>query len=359
MEAASAADPHALDEPAALFAWGRALGRVGRVADARGGVPESLLPRASALPPAERGRAEIEAALLAEARGPAGLDEAIALFRQARRDAQDSLQTVAGLALALALDRAGEREESRVAARPRGAIRAPFSPIRAHSTPSPTQARSRSRMLSSRLRSATATREPRATSGRNTSRAPEERAPGPTTRAPSGLTAARAPSPTPAETRDEEAFFAGVRGPGHLLRRARAPTRRRIPGTRRAIPPPPRATLSTDACARSSRTRATGPRERSSCAPASSSSKRTPRRARTCASASTWARRTPRSTTTSARSESSNPPSTRPPTTPRRSPRSSPSRTRTRSSISPTRSSASTSASSRASPTSDRAPRRC
>jgi hypothetical protein len=74
----------------------------------------ALLPQSAALSPAERGRAEIEAAFLAQARGPEGLAEAISLFRQARRDAQDALQVLAGLGLSLALDRAGEREESRV-----------------------------------------------------------------------------------------------------------------------------------------------------------------------------------------------------------------------------------------------------
>ncbi len=113
MEEASAMDPHALDDPAGLLAWGRALGRVGRTADAEAAYL-SLLPRAAALPPAERGKGELEAGLLAQPRGAGGLAQAIALFRQAQRDAQDSLQVVAALALSLALDRAGEREESRV-----------------------------------------------------------------------------------------------------------------------------------------------------------------------------------------------------------------------------------------------------
>jgi tetratricopeptide (TPR) repeat protein len=119
MGEATAADPRALDDPAALLAWGRALGRVKRPADAEAAFL-SLLPRAIALPPAERGEAELEAAFLAQARGKGGLDQAIALFRQAQRDAQDSLQAVASLALSLALDRAGEREESRVAEGGRG-----------------------------------------------------------------------------------------------------------------------------------------------------------------------------------------------------------------------------------------------
>jgi hypothetical protein len=113
VEGVTAADPHALDDPAALFAWARALARVGRAADAESAL-HSLLPRAAGLPPAERGKAEIEAALLAQARGPTALGDAVALLRQAVRDAQDALLAVAGMALSLALDRAGQREESRV-----------------------------------------------------------------------------------------------------------------------------------------------------------------------------------------------------------------------------------------------------
>jgi tetratricopeptide (TPR) repeat protein len=112
LERAQGLDPHALDDPAALLVWARALGRAGRFDEAEGAY-HALLPRSLALVPAEHGRAELEAALLAERRGEAGADEAIALLRQARRDAQDALQALAGLALALALDREGEKDESR------------------------------------------------------------------------------------------------------------------------------------------------------------------------------------------------------------------------------------------------------
>jgi len=110
---AKSRDEHALDDPAALFAWGRALGRAGRAADAEGAF-RALLPRAASLPLAERGAAEIEAALLAESRGPAGLDTAIAMLRQARREAQDAMQSMAAMTLGLALDRADQRDESRL-----------------------------------------------------------------------------------------------------------------------------------------------------------------------------------------------------------------------------------------------------
>jgi len=113
LAAARAQDPRALDDAGVLLAWGRALARRGKLGEAEAAY-RALLPRASTLGVAERGMAEIEAALLAETRGPAGLDEAISALRQARRDAQDALQAVASYALALALDRAGEHDESNV-----------------------------------------------------------------------------------------------------------------------------------------------------------------------------------------------------------------------------------------------------
>jgi tetratricopeptide (TPR) repeat protein len=122
IEGASQKDPHALDDAAALFAWARALGRVGRAADAERAF-HVLLPRASELSPADRGRVEIEAAFLAEAHGARVLDEAIALFRQASRDAQDALLNVAAMGLSLALDRAGEREESRLSLAGPGSVK--------------------------------------------------------------------------------------------------------------------------------------------------------------------------------------------------------------------------------------------
>ena len=113
----------------------------GGSADAEAAV-RALLPRASALPPAERGRAELEAALLAQARGSAGLDQAIALFRLAHRDAQDALQEVAAMALSLALDRGGEREESRV---PEAGRRDPREVIRDAARPRRARRRGRAR----------------------------------------------------------------------------------------------------------------------------------------------------------------------------------------------------------------------
>jgi tetratricopeptide (TPR) repeat protein len=111
---AKSRDDRALDDPQSLLAWGRALARTGNTKEAQDAY-RALLPRGSVLAAAERGAASIEAGLLAMEGGSAGLDEAIAILRQARRDAQDAAQTLAVMALALALDRAGEADEARAA----------------------------------------------------------------------------------------------------------------------------------------------------------------------------------------------------------------------------------------------------
>lgn len=105
-------DERALEDPVALLAWGRVALRTGHLAEASEAY-RALLPRASALQTADRGVAYLEAGMMAMARGAGDLGEAIQIFRQARRDSQDVAQTVAVLALALALDRSGERDEAR------------------------------------------------------------------------------------------------------------------------------------------------------------------------------------------------------------------------------------------------------
>jgi tetratricopeptide (TPR) repeat protein len=114
-------DPRALDDPPALLAWARALARTGR-REAAAESYRALLPRATALPAAERVAAEIEAAFVAMNRGAGGLDEAAASLREALREAQDEALAVAVLALGLTLDRSGNGEESRafLAERTRG-----------------------------------------------------------------------------------------------------------------------------------------------------------------------------------------------------------------------------------------------
>lgn len=105
-------DDRALDDPVALLAWARA--------NARGGHPEeaatafrAALPRTSALAAAERSGASFEAGMIVMAQGQKGVDDAVAMLRQARRDAQDALQLASVVALALALDRSGQKEEAK------------------------------------------------------------------------------------------------------------------------------------------------------------------------------------------------------------------------------------------------------
>lgn len=106
-------DPLAVEDAFALLAFARASVRTNHQKQAAEAY-RALLPRAVALSPSERANAYVEAGFVAMARGVGGLDEAIAIFRQARRDAQDTVQTVAWLGLALALDRSGNRDEARV-----------------------------------------------------------------------------------------------------------------------------------------------------------------------------------------------------------------------------------------------------
>ena len=121
LQAVRSKDPTALEDASALIAFARAAVRTSHPKEAAEAY-HALLPRAVALPAAERGAAYVEAGLVAMAKGPSGIDEAIAILRQARKDAQDAAQTVAWLGLALALDRAGNREEARAVIGERGKV---------------------------------------------------------------------------------------------------------------------------------------------------------------------------------------------------------------------------------------------
>jgi tetratricopeptide (TPR) repeat protein len=120
LEAAKARDDRALDEPGALLTWARSLAESGRTAEALVAY-RALLPRASSLVSSDRGRAYVEAGLVAMSTGPGGLDEAVAILRQASREARDIVQAVAVASLALALDRGGEKAEARATLADRGA----------------------------------------------------------------------------------------------------------------------------------------------------------------------------------------------------------------------------------------------
>lgn len=107
-------DDRALDDPVALLAWARANARTGHLPEAAAAY-RAALPRTSALSAQERSAAAFEAGMtvMMQGKSAGGVDDAIAMFRQARKDAQDSLQIAAAVALALALDRSGQKEEGR------------------------------------------------------------------------------------------------------------------------------------------------------------------------------------------------------------------------------------------------------
>ncbi len=130
-------DARALDDPAVLLAWARVLLRTDAVRDSREAY-RLLLPRASALSAPDRVRAALEAGFLALAEGPSSLPEAEALFRQAQHDAQGPSETVAALALALTLHRAGRPEEARVLIGSRPDPRPMLSKAREHLDPAGT-----------------------------------------------------------------------------------------------------------------------------------------------------------------------------------------------------------------------------
>ncbi len=54
----------------------------------------------------------VAAGMLAMSLGPQGVDESVSILRQARKDSRDVVSHVAALALALALDRAGQKAEA-------------------------------------------------------------------------------------------------------------------------------------------------------------------------------------------------------------------------------------------------------
>jgi tetratricopeptide (TPR) repeat protein len=121
LQVARRRDERALDDPVALLAWARANARTGRMVDAVEAF-RAVLPRASALSPEDRGAAAFEAGMAVMQQGRATLEDSVAMLRQARRDCQDVMQVAAVAALALALDRAGERDEARAVLAEQGRI---------------------------------------------------------------------------------------------------------------------------------------------------------------------------------------------------------------------------------------------
>jgi tetratricopeptide (TPR) repeat protein len=124
LKEAKARDDLALNEPEALLVWARVQSFTGRSEEALDAY-RALMPRASGLGLAERGVVYVGAGMLAMATGPKGIDEAVSILRRARKDSQDVAQRVAALALALALDRAGEKAEARLILKERPRDNAP------------------------------------------------------------------------------------------------------------------------------------------------------------------------------------------------------------------------------------------
>ncbi|AKV02523.1 hypothetical protein AKJ09_09186 [Labilithrix luteola] len=105
-------DDRALDDPVALLAWARANARTKHFDEAAQAY-RAALPRTSTLPAQERAAASFEAGMIVMAQGPNAIDAAVAMLKQARRDSQDALQVASVVGLALALDRAGQRDEAK------------------------------------------------------------------------------------------------------------------------------------------------------------------------------------------------------------------------------------------------------
>ena len=112
LEEARTRDERALDDPVALLAWARANARTGHLDEAAQAY-RAALPRTSALSTPERSAASFEAGMIVMSQGPKVVDDAVAMLRQARREAQDAMQLAAVVGLALALDRAGQKDEAK------------------------------------------------------------------------------------------------------------------------------------------------------------------------------------------------------------------------------------------------------
>jgi tetratricopeptide (TPR) repeat protein len=119
LKEARSRDDRALDDPVALLAWARANARTGHFDEAAQAY-RAALPRTSALSPALRSAASFEAGMIVMAQGPRAIDDAVAMLRQARREAQEAVQVAAIVGLALALDRSGQPAEAKAVLAERG-----------------------------------------------------------------------------------------------------------------------------------------------------------------------------------------------------------------------------------------------
>lgn len=121
-EKAKSIHPRALDDAETLDDYGAVLIKLGRFEDARR-IYRALLPRVAGTQGLcgaksicdDAGRAYLAAGVLAMDEGPKGLDEAVAILREARTRSElgGDVRRVATLMLALALDRRGDLDQAK------------------------------------------------------------------------------------------------------------------------------------------------------------------------------------------------------------------------------------------------------
>jgi Flp pilus assembly protein TadD len=119
-EKAKSLHPRALDDATVLDDYGASLVRVGKLEAARRAY-RALLPRVAGptgmcgvqATCAAASLAYLTAGVLAMDEGTSGLEEAVAILREARNKSDGELRRVAAFALALALDRRGDADQAR------------------------------------------------------------------------------------------------------------------------------------------------------------------------------------------------------------------------------------------------------
>lgn len=119
-ERARTIHPRALDDATVLDDYGASLVRLGKLDEARRAY-RALLPRVTGptgmcgvqTQCAAASLAYLTAGVVALDEGPSGLEEAVAILREARGKSDGELKRVATFALALALDRRGDSDQAR------------------------------------------------------------------------------------------------------------------------------------------------------------------------------------------------------------------------------------------------------
>ncbi len=108
---ATSAVPELLRVPDTLFAWAHTTMQLGDFVESRRAYAR-LLPSANLISKTDQPTALLDAAWLFMAEGPGSLDSAIATLRELHAPSAPTVRVVTALALALALDRKGARDEA-------------------------------------------------------------------------------------------------------------------------------------------------------------------------------------------------------------------------------------------------------